>query len=500
MIETILPNLNPASGEILMALSAMALLMFGVFRGNKSTEFVSLLAAAVMFVTIFVTVSWDETAVYTFGNMFVVDRFTSFMKILVLVASAFAVVMSTQYFKDEQEERFEYPVLLMLATLGMMVMVSANDLMSLYMGLELQSLSLYVLASIRRDSELSTEAGLKYFVLGALSSGMLLFGSSLIYGFMGSTNFTVIGQSLTHVSELSTHMGPNVGIIIGMVLILSGLAFKISAVPFHMWTPDVYQGAPTPVTAFFAVAPKVAALALLVRVLYVPFGELSSSWTQVIVFMSLASMVLGSVAAVVQTNIKRLMAYSSIGHIGFALVGLAAGNQEGIRGLIIYMSIYLVMNVGTFACILSMRRKDGMVEDISDLSGLIQTRPGMAVALAIFMLSLAGIPPLAGFWGKWYVFKALIGMAVADPMHTDYGLMSLAVIGVIASVVGAYYYLNVVRVMFFNAPEGEFILQKSRKMPAIMGVGAALLILFLLPQINGPVLEYARMAAAALIS
>ncbi len=496
MIETMLPDLAPAYGEILMALGAMALLMLGVFRGNSSTGFVSLMAAALMIVTLFFTVTWQEGAVYTFGDMFVVDPFTSFMKMLVLIASALAVLMSMQYFRDEQEERFEYPILILLATLGMMVMVSANDLMSLYMGLELQSLSLYVLASIRRDSELATEAGLKYFVLGALSSGILLFGSSLIYGFVGSTNFTVIGANLAHAGA----HGPDIGVIIGMVLVLSGLAFKISAVPFHMWTPDVYQGAPTPVTAFFAVAPKVAALALLVRVLYVPFGELSHSWTQVIVFMSLASMVLGAVAAVVQTNIKRMMAYSSIGHVGFALVGLAAGSQEGVRGLVIYMTIYLVMNVGAFACILSMRRKDGMVEEINDLSGLAQTRPGMAAALAIFMLSLAGIPPLAGFWGKWYVFKAVIATAVADPMATNYGLITLAVIGVIASVVGAYYYLNVVKVMFFDKPEEEFMAPKTRKLGAIMGIGAALLILFSLPQVNSPVLDYARMAAVALIS
>ena len=495
MTETLLPNLAPAYGEILMALGAMSMLMLGVFRGNKSTGFVSLIAVALMIVTVFVTMTWNETAVYTFGDMFVADRFTSFMKLLVLLASAFAVILSVQYFQDEQEERFEYPVLIVLSTLGMMVMVSANDLMSLYMGLELQSLSLYVLASIRRDSELATEAGLKYFVLGALSSGILLFGSSLIYGFVGSTNFTVIAVNITHASH-----GPDIGVIIGMVMVLAGLAFKISAVPFHMWTPDVYQGAPTPVTAFFAVAPKVAALALLVRVLYVPFGELSGSWSQVIIFMSLASMVLGSVAAVVQTNIKRLMAYSSIGHIGFALVGLAAGSQEGLRGLMIYMAIYLVMNVGTFACILSMRRKEGMVEDISDLAGLAQTRPGMAAALAIFMLSLAGIPPLAGFWGKWYVFKAVIATAVADPLATNYGLIILAVIGVIASVVGAYYYLNVIKVMYFNEPEGEFVPQKSRRMMAMMYGGAALLVLFLLPQVNSPVLDYARMAAAALIS
>ncbi len=496
MTETMLPDLVPAYGEILMAVGAMLLLMIGAFRGNKSTGFISLLAVALMLVTLFVTVSWGDSATYTFGNMFVADRFTSIMKVMVLVASALSVIMSMQYFHDEREERFEYPVLLVLATLGMMVMVSANDLMSLYMGLELQSLSLYVLAAFRRDSELSTEAGLKYFVLGALSSGILLFGSSLVYGFVGSTNFTVIGQTLSHAGD----HGVNIGVIIGMVFILAGIAFKISAVPFHMWAPDVYQGAPTPVTAFFAVAPKIAAFALLVRVLYVPFGDLAASWTQVIVFMSLASMVLGAVAAIVQTNIKRLMAYSSIGHVGYALVGLAAGSQAGVRGLVIYLAIYLVMNIGTFACILSMRRKDGMVEEISDLAGLVQTRPAMATALAIFMFSLAGIPPLAGFWAKWFVFKAVIAAAVANPAATDYGLITLAVVGIVASVAGAYYYLNVIKVMFFDAPAGEFVPQKSRNMNAIMGVGAALLLLFLLPQVNSPLLEYARMAAAALMS
>ncbi|NOZ41693.1 MAG: NADH-quinone oxidoreductase subunit NuoN [Alphaproteobacteria bacterium] len=496
MTETMFPDLAPASGEILMAIGALLLLMIGAFRGNKSTGFISLLAVGLMIVTLFLTVTWAKTPSYTFGDMFVADRFTSIMKLMVLVASALSVIMSLQYFRDEKEERFEYPILLVLATLGMMVMVSANNLMTLYMGLELQSLSLYVLAAFRRDSALSTEAGLKYFVLGALSSGILLFGSSLVYGFTGSTDFTVIGQTIAHAGA----HGVNIGVIIGMVFILAGIAFKISAVPFHMWAPDVYQGAPTPVTAFFAVAPKIAALALLVRVLYVPFADLASSWTQVIVFMSLASMVLGAVAAIVQTNIKRLMAYSSIGHVGYALVGLAAHSVAGIRGLIIYLAIYLVMNIGTFACILSMRRKDGMVEEISDLAGLAQTRPGMATALAVFMFSLAGIPPLAGFWAKWYVFKAVIATAVANPAATDYGLIALAIIGIVASVAGAYYYLNVVKVMFFDPPTGEFVAQRSGNLAAIMGIGAALLILFLLPQVNGPLLDYARMAAASLIS
>lgn len=482
MAYSIFPDLVPAYSEILLAVGAMLMLLLGVFQGNRSTGFISWTAVLFMAVALSLTLGLGAESRTTFSNMFVVDGFTAFMKMLVLVASALAVIMSRKFFEGTEDEKFEFPVLVMLATLGMMVMVSANDLMSLYVGLELQSLSLYVLASFRRDSTKSTEAGLKYFVLGALSSGILLFGSSLIYGFVGSTNFPAIAGAL---AEGEAH----IGVVIGLVLVLSGLAFKISAVPFHMWTPDVYEGAPTPVTAFFAVAPKVAALALLVRTLNVPFADLVGSWNQIIIFMSVASMVLGSFAAIMQSNIKRLMAYSSIGHIGFALVGLAAGSEDGLRGLIIYMVIYLVMNVGTFACIMSMRRKDGMVEDINDLSGLGQTRPGMAAALAIFMFSLAGIPPLAGFFGKWYVFKAAI----------DSGLYGLSVIGVLASVVGAYYYLRIIRLMYFEKPAEEFVPLKSRTMSLIMGASAVLVVIFILPQVARPVVEGARAAAQALM-
>ncbi|WP_321391533.1 NADH-quinone oxidoreductase subunit NuoN [Emcibacter sp.] len=485
MTTTMLPDLTTALPEILLAVGAMALLMLGVFRGNKSTSLVSWLAVLLMLAALVVTVGESGGRTLAFANMFVADGFTTFMKVLVLIASALAVVMSLQYFRELDEERFEIPVLMVLSTLGMMVMVSANDLISLYMGLELQSLSLYVLASVRRDSERATEAGLKYFVLGALSSGILLYGSSMVYGFVGSTNFTTIAEALSHSGE----HGASVGAIIGLVFVLSGLAFKISAVPFHMWTPDVYEGAPTPITSFFAVAPKVAALALLTRVLFVPFAEMSGSWHQILVFMAIASMVLGSAAAIAQTNIKRLMAYSSIGHIGFALVGLAAGTEQGISGLIIYMTIYLVMNVGTFGIILSMRRKDGIVEEIDDLSGLARTRPGMAATLAIFMFSLAGIPPLAGFFGKFYVFAAAIK---AD-------LYLLAVIGVLASVVGAFYYLRIVKVMYFDKPVEAFLPQKSREMKLITVVAAVLIVAFILPQVSMPVLESAQEAARALL-
>ena len=317
----------------------------------------------------------------------------------------------------------------------MMMMVSAGDLIALYLGLELQSLALYVVAAIRRDDVRSSEAGLKYFVLGALSSGMLLYGASLIYGFTGSTSFEVIA------SVAGGAGGASIGLIVGLVFLMVGLAFKVSAVPFHMWTPDVYEGAPTPVTAFFAAAPKMAAMALLVRVMMTAFpGIASDQWKQIIVFLSIASMVLGAVAAIGQTNIKRLMAYSSIGHVGFALVGLAAGNDEGVQGVLIYMAIYLAMTLGTFACILTMRRKGGYVEDIEELGGLAKTNLGVAFVMAMLMFSLAGIPPLAGFWAKWYVFLAAVKA----------GLWPLAIIGVIASVVGCYYYLRIVKVMFFD--------------------------------------------------
>ena len=482
MMTELFPNLAIAYGEIFLSVSAMALLMVGVFR-KDSVNLVSWLAVVFMAVTLFLTVSVSGDQAFTFNNMFVADGFTTFMKILVLVASALAVIMSREFFKLEGDDRFEFPVLLVLSTIGMMVMVSANDLMTLYMGIELQSLALYVLAAFKRDSERSTEAGLKYFVLGALSSGILLYGCSLVYGFIGSTNFSSIAAAVSNFDQAP------VGAIVGLVFVLAGLAFKVSAVPFHMWTPDVYEGSQTPVTAFFAVAPKVAALALLARTLYVPFAEMSGSWQQVIIFMSVASMILGSFAAIMQTNIKRLMAYSSIGHIGFALLGLIAGNAEGLRGVMIYMAIYLVMNVGTFVCIMSMRRKeDGMVEDISDLSGLGQNHPAMALALSIYMFSLAGVPPLAGFFAKWYVVVPIVKA----------GFFTLATIAVLASVVGAYYYIRIVKVMYFDAPAEEFVEQKSYPMKIIATLSAVLVLAFIIPQISSPVLDSAEAAAQKL--
>jgi NADH-quinone oxidoreductase subunit N len=400
---------------------------------------------------------------------------------MVLIASAAGLIMSMGYIRDEGMARFEYPVLFILATLGMMMMISANDLIALYMGIELQSLALYVIAAFQRDSLRSTEAGLKYFVLGALSSGMLLYGCSLIYGFTGATGFDAIAGALRG----QDHAG--IGLIVGIVFLCAGLAFKVSAVPFHMWTPDVYEGAPTPVTAFFAVAPKIAALALFMRALIIPFLAISADWQQIIIVISVASMLLGAFAAIWQDNIKRLMAYSSIGHVGYALIGLAAGSTEGVRGVLIYLAIYLAMNVGTFACILCMRRKTGMVEGISDLAGLSKSNPLMALALAIFMFSMAGIPPLGGFFGKFYVFIAAVNAE----------LYTLAVIGVLASVVGAFYYLRIIKVMYFDEPGEPFEGPMSVEMRTIIGLCSVFVVFFAF--YTAPLIASAEIAAAALV-
>jgi NADH-quinone oxidoreductase subunit N len=370
----------------------------------------------------------------------------------------------------------------LLSTTGMMMMIAANDLISLYVGLELQSLALYVLASFQRDSLRSTEAGLKYFVLGALASGMLLYGASMVYGFSGTTSFDMLAKNFADGGTVS------IGLIIGVVLIAVGLAFKVSAVPFHMWTPDVYEGSPTPVTAFFSVAPKIAAMALFVRVMVGPFGGLLNEWRQVIWFISVASMLLGAFAAINQRNIKRLMAYSSIGHVGYALIGLAAGTAIGVRGILVYLAIYLFMNIGTFTIILCMRRNGKLVEGIDDLAGLSRTQPGLALAFAIFMFSMAGIPPLAGFFAKVYVFLAAI----------DAGLYALAVIGVLASVVGAFYYLRIVKLMYFDEPAGSFDKTIGREMQAVILVSALVIMFFFVHP--GLVVDGADAVASALFS
>ena len=470
-----------AAPEIFLAVSAMVLLMLGVFRGDQSTKLLSWLAVAAFAATLLMVLRAPAESSVSFAGMYVADGFTAFVKILVLIAAAGGLILSLGYIKEEGMSRFEYPVLFVLATLGMLMMISANDLIALYMGIELQSLALYVVAAFKRDSLRSTEAGLKYFVLGALSSGMLLYGCSLIYGFTGATGFDAIAAAIKEQEHAS------IGLIVGIVFLCAGLAFKVSAVPFHMWTPDVYEGAPTPVTAFFAVAPKIAAMALFMRALIVPFVAISADWQQIIIVISVASMLLGAFAAIWQNNIKRLMAYSSIGHVGYALIGLAAGSAEGVRAVLIYLSIYVAMNLGTFACILCMRRKTGMVEGITDLAGLSKSNPLMALALAVFMFSMAGIPPLGGFFGKFYVFVAA--------MNAE--LYTLAVIGVLASVVGAFYYLRIIKIMYFDEPAESFEAPMAMEMRAIIGLCGIFVVFFAF--YTAPFVASAQIAASALV-
>ena len=464
--------------EIILAVLSMALLMFGVFRKDDPSDAVTIGALVALGLAAIFVIWGGEGTVTAFNGAFVVDVFARLMKVLALFGSAVAIVLSVHFMKRDGSQRFEFPILILLATIGMMMMISANNLIALYMGLELQSLSLYVLAAINRDSARASEAGLKYFVLGALSSGMLLYGSSLVYGFTGSTAFPQIAQSL------AAH-GAGLGLIFGLVFIIAGLAFKISAVPFHMWTPDVYEGAPTPVTAFFAAAPKVAAMALLIRVMVSPFGHSVPDWQQILVFVSIASMALGAFAAIGQTNIKRLLAYSSIGNMGYALVGLAAGTVEGVQGVVVYMMIYMIMTLGTFACVLAMRRKGLMIEEISDLAGLARNHKGLAFVLAMLMFSLAGIPPLAGFFGKYFVFLAAVKS----------GLYTLAVIGVVTSVVGAFYYLRIVKIIYFDEPAERFDAMDS-EVRIVAYASGAFTVLFVL--FANPLIELAAQAAKSL--
>jgi NADH-quinone oxidoreductase subunit N len=480
------PDFLPALPEMFLGGCAMLLLLIGVYSGDRAARVVSWLAVAALAATLALVLYVPYTAglarqVSLFG-MFVTDGLGYFAKTLVILGSALSLVISMRFNAREGLARCEFPVLVLIATAGMMMMIAANDLIALYLGLELQSLALYVLASFARDSVRSTEAGLKYFVLGAVASGMLLYGASLVYGFAGTTNFDSLSKLFADSDA------PGIGLITGIVFIAVGLAFKISAVPFHMWTPDVYEGSPTPVTAFFSVAPKTAALVLFVRVMVEPFGGLLAEWRQIIWAISVASMLLGAIAAINQKNIKRLMAYSSIGHVGYALIGLAAGSAAGVRGILIYMAIYLFMNIGTFAVILCMRREGKLVEGIDDLAGLSRTHPGLALALAIFMFSMAGIPPLAGFFAKLYIFLAAI----------DAGLYTLAVIGVVTSVVGAFYYLRIVKLMYFDEPKGEFDRPFGGEVQAVMLI-AALVIMFFFVWPN-PLVNGADAVAAALFA
>jgi NADH-quinone oxidoreductase subunit N len=471
-----IPSLIPALPEIILAAGAMVLLMVGAYGGERTNFAISAASIALLAAACIAVALLPSGRLSTFGGSFVVDDFARFIKILAFGGTAAAILMSFDFVKRAGMRKFEYPILMLLCAVGMGMLISATDLIALYLGLELMSLSLYVIAAIDRDSMKSTEAGLKYFVLGALSSGMLLYGASLIYGATGQISFAGIAQVAAQ---------GGLALTFGLVFLLVGLCFKVSAVPFHMWTPDVYEGAPTPVTAFFASAPKVAAMAVFVRATMTAFPTVTLQWQQILVFVSIASMALGAFAAIGQTNIKRLLAYSSIGHMGFALVGLAAGTQEGVQGVLIYIAIYVAMTLGTFACVLSMKRSGGMVENISDLAGLARTSPMMAFLFAMLMFSLAGIPPLAGFFAKFYVFLAAINA----------GLYALAVIGVLTSVVGAYYYLAIVKTMYFDEPHKSFEPMPGEQAVVLGIAGLFNLLFFVWP---APLLDAATVAAKSL--
>ncbi len=465
--------------EIILAIFAMLSLLGAVYSAKDGAASLLVWVTSGLFLAIAVWIGLNGAgANVAFNGMFVDDGFARFAKIVILVSAAAVLLMSEAYMTRRGLLRFEYPLLIALSVVGMMMMVSAGDLMALYMGLELQSLSLYVVASLRRDSLKSTEAGLKYFVLGALSSGLLLYGASLVYGYAGTTLFSGIIQTAVH-GDLS------LGLLFGLVFLISGLAFKVSAVPFHMWTPDVYEGSPTPVTAFFATAPKVAAMGLFARVMHDAFGAAVSDWSQVIALLSVLSMFLGAIAAIGQTDIKRLMAFSSIAHMGYALMGLAAGTAFGVQAMLIYMAIYVTMNVGTFAFILSMSRDGQPVSNIASLNMYSKREPGKALAMLVLLFSLAGVPPLVGFFGKLYVLRAAY----------EAGLAWLAIAGVIASVIGAFYYLRIVFYMYFGQ-ERDDALDKSRS-PILWGMLMASAIIMVVGVVNLFGIEGAAAAAAA---
>ena len=452
-------SLAPVYPEMLLAVGALALLLVGVLMKRERSVMITYMAIVLLVIAAALLI-FNPADGMLFNGSFVMDAFARYMKLLVVGGSAFALLLSLPSAQEDGIAKFEYPVLVLLASVGMMMMVSSNDLMTLYVGIELQSLALYVLAAMKRDSAKATEAGLKYFVLGALSSGMLLYGASLLYGFTGHTQLNLIADAVSS-------GGRSIGLVFGLVFLLAGIAFKISAVPFHMWTPDVYEGAPTPVTALFATAPKVAAMALLVRVVTDSFQPISTDWQQIVIFLSIASMVLASFAAIGQKSLKRLIAYSSIGHVGFALVGLSSGTQGGVEGVAVYMAIYIAMTIAFFACLLSIKTDRGFVENISDLAGLAQKRPFVAAIMAIVMFSLIGLPPLAGFFAKWQVFLAAI----------DSKLFVLAVIGMLASAVSAFYYLRVIKTMYFDEPTEEFA-AVPRELTYIMAVAGFLIVTY----------------------
>lgn len=429
-----LPAFGPALPEIVLAIITLGLVLLGAFKGDGAKRLIDTIALCGLVAVGLLLIDQGEGRIATFNDAFVVDGFARVMKILTLIGSFSAILLSSRYLHEEKIARFEFTILILLATIGMMMMCSANELISLYLGVELQSLALYVVAAFHRDNAKSAEAGLKYFVLGALSSGMLLYGMSLVYGFTGSVTFPAIAKAV------SGHGGA--GVVFGLVFIIAGLAFKMSIVPFHMWTPDVYEGAPTPVAAFFATAPKMAAVAMTTRILIDAFLPVLKDWQPIIVFAAIASMGLGAFAAIGQRNLKRLLAYSSIGNMGYAMVGLAAGTLAGVEGIVIFMSVYLAMTLGVFAVVLAMQSGGKRLESVADLAGLSRSNPALAFVMATLLFSLIGIPPLGGFFGKYYVFAAAI----------EAKLFTLAVIGILASVVSAFYYLRLIKVMYFDAP------------------------------------------------
>ena len=462
----------PILPELSIFISAVLLLIVGLFVKNIKL----IINLAIITLIIAIILVFVQPVQSAFNNSLTIDEFSKIAKTLILIGSLASIVMYHSSREDLNINLFEYPILILLATIGMMIMVSANDLIAIFIGLELQSLTLYVLAALNRNHLASSEAGLKYFLLGALSSGLLLFGLSYIYGFTGNTNLNLISTTVT---------SGNIGLIIGIVFVCSGIEFKVSAVPFHMWTPDVYEGAPTPVTAFFALAPKVAAIALAVRFLIVGFGDIAFDWQQIIIFLSIASMVFAAFAAIAQKNIKRLMAYSSIGHVGYALIGLACGTPQGVSSLVIYLSIYLIMNIGVFSFILRMKNKGEYYENISDLSGLYKTHPYYSVVITILIFSLAGIPPLAGFFGKFYIFIAAI----------ESNLLLLAIVGILASVVGAFYYLRIIKVIYFDESKNSFDGFSYRSLGLLTHPSAILILIFCLYPL--PLIKISNYAASS---
>jgi NADH-quinone oxidoreductase subunit N len=476
-------DLVPLLPQLVLTVAALVLLVLGAVRERaRSAGIVAPLAVLALLVAAALAGVLDRTPQTLLGGHFRFDAMAAFLEVLVFLGVAASLLLGTSYVEDERIDRFELPLLALFAALGMSLMASAESLLGLYMALELQSLPLYVMAAFHRDQLRSTEAGLKYFVLGALASGMLLYGCSLIYGFTGTLSFAALGQSFGPESPA----GVPTGAVVGLVFVIAGLAFKLAAVPFHMWAPDVYEGAPTSVTAFLAAAPKVAAVGLTLRLLMGPMADWAGQWQQVVALVALASMVVGALAGLVQTNIKRLMAYSGIANVGFALVGVAAGTREGVEAALVYTAIYLAMTLGAFGCILAMRRQGSYVERIDELAGLSTRQPLLALALAIFMFSLAGIPPLAGFFGKYFVFLAAVKA----------GLVWLAIVGVLASVVAAFYYLRIVKLAYFDPPAEPFDLPTAPGLRLVTALAAVLVAgLVFLP---GPLFDAAAGAATSL--